>query len=501
VKLKFKNIINRYLDLIEKVANKLPDPFFLFLILALSILVISSILSSLGTSVIHPVSLENIKIINLLTKAGFQDILTKMVDNFINFPPLGVVLAAMIGIGLAEQSGFFSAALKHTILRFPSYLMVPAIAFISVNSSLISDAGIVVIPPLSGLIFHAAGRNPIAGILLSFTAVVGGYSANLSVTALDPLLSELTQNAAKEIDSNYEVYATANYYFMVFSVFLVTALSTFINNKIVEPRLGKIESDDGQAFDTDTGNKALWFSYLFILFCIILVVVLALTESSIFRDSDGSLKILYKSIIPLIIIIFGGSGVIYGFLSGGVRRLKDLVDLMTKSMNQMGVYLLLAFAAGQFIAYFDWSNLGIVIAIKGANLIQSFGLEGLPIIGIFLVFSLILNLFMASASAKWTIIAPVFVPMLMILGWSPEITQLVYRIADSSTNMITPLLPYFPLIIIFTKKYDKDITIGKLISSLLPYSIAFIIIWSLVLFLWIALEIPIGPEVELYYKG
>lgn len=498
---KISHIIDKYLNFVEKASNKLPDPFFLFLILSLIVILLSYLFFSMDVSAIHPADGSIVKVDNLLSKNNLQRIFTQMVDNFINFPPLGLVLASMLGIGIAEKSGFFGSALKHSILRMPDKFLVPAVCFISVNSSLIADAGNVVIPPLAGLLFAASGRHPIAGICASFSSVVGGFSANLAITALDPLLSELTMSAAQELDPSYEVYPTANYFFMITSVFVVTFVSTIVTNKIVIPRLGKWKGEIKKNDDLNENEvKALWLSYASVFLILALIFFGSVGENAFFKDQNGELSILYKSIIPLIIILFAVSGLVYGLLTKKIRRGKDVVNMMNESMSGMSVYLLLAFAAGQFLAFFNWSNLGIITAVKGADLIQSFDLNGMLVVFLFLIFAMILNIFIASASAKWTIIAPVFVPMMMLLGFSPELTQLIYRVADSTTNMITPLLPYFPLMIVFAQKFDKDISIGKLLSSLLPYSFALFISWSLMLFIWLILKLPIGPDAKLFYQ-
>ncbi|MDC1068960.1 AbgT family transporter [Candidatus Kapabacteria bacterium] len=501
IKKKFNDIINNYLNLVEKVANKLPDPFFLFLILSFLVIGLSAVLSYYNLSVLHPASGLKVYPENLLEIQNLQKLITNIVANFIGFPPLGLVLASMIGIGIADKSGFFSTALRYSLLKFPDKLLVPAVCFVSVNSSLIADAGVVVLPPLAGILFLAKGKNPIAGICASFSAVVGGFSANLSVTALDPLLAELTQSAANELNLDYVVHAPSNYYFMFVSVFLVTFVCTYVTNRIVIPRLG-ISNVKSEKFKeiSPIEIKAIWASFASVFIILLTVLVNSFGDTAFFRDQNGGFTILYESIIPLIIIIFGVSGTVFGLIIGKIKSSKSLVDMMVATMNQMGVYLLLAFAAGQFLALFSWSNLGVIVAVKGADLIISLGLEGFPILFLFLIFSMVLNIFISSASAKWTIIAPVFVPMLMLIGWSPELTQLIYRVADSTTNMITPLLPYFPLIIVFAKKYDNDISLGKLLSSLIPYSLFLFITWSILIFIWIYFNLPLGPDSQLFYQ-
>jgi aminobenzoyl-glutamate transport protein len=364
---------------------------------------------------------------------------------------------------------------------------------------LIADAGLIVLPPLAGLTFRAIGKNPLAGVITSFAAINGGFSANLLVTALDPLLSELTNSAAQTMNSEYSVYPTANYYFMIISTFLVSIVCTIVNNKIVEPRLGytkeKVINEDGtKEKNTEVNKKGLVFAYSTFLILAILLITLSIPEGSLFRDETGSLTYLFKSIIPIIVVMFFIPGYIYGKISGSIKSANDIVEMLNSGIGTMASYIVIAFAAGQFLHYFSWSDLDIVLAINGADFISNFGLSGLPLLVSFLIFSMLLNLSISSASAKWAILAPVFVPMLMILGITPEGTQLIYRIGDSTTNMITPLLPYFPLLIVFAQKFKKDISMGELISSLLPFSIALFISWTLLLITWYVLDLPIGPN-------
>lgn len=492
-----KNLIFSFLKTVEKVTDKLPNPFFLFLLLALFTIILSFLFNLIGISAIHPITNESIEIKSLLSIEGLREILTSAVGNFINFPPLGVVLATMFGIIVAERSGLFEATLRYTISKVPDSLVVFTIVFVSVNSSLIADAGLIVLPPLAGLTYKAIGKNPLAGVITSFAAINGGFSANLLITALDPLLSGLTHNAAISIDPSYNVYPTANYYFMFVSTFLVAIICTIVNNKIVEPRLGMLQSSNNIIENEpkfEVNRKALGYSYILFTFILVLIAVLSIPENAFFRDENGQLTYLFKSIIPIIILIFFFPGLVYGRISGTIKSSKDVVDMLNMGMGTMATYIVIAFAAGQFLHYFNWSDLDIVIAVKGANFIKDVGLTGLPLFIVFLIFSMLLNLSISSASAKWAILAPVFVPMFMILGITPEATQLIYRIGDSTTNMITPLLPYFPLLIVFAQKFKKDVTMGELISSLLPFSIFLFIGWLLLLTVWYVFDLPIGPN-------
>lgn len=499
-----KNLIFSFLKTVEKVSDKLPNPFFLFLILALFTILLSVLFSLLGTSVIHPVTNETIVVKSVLSVEGLREVLTSAVKNFINFPPLGVVLATMFGIIIAEKSGLFEATLKYTISKVQDNLVVFTIVFVSVNSSLIADAGLIVLPPLAGLTYRAIGKNPLAGVITSFAAINGGFSANLLITALDPLLSGLTHQAAQTIDSSYDVYPTANYYFMIVSTFLVAIVCTVVNNRIVEPRLGKYKPELANETNDESGftihKKALFYSYLLFFSILILIAVLSIQENAFFRDENGELTYLFKSIIPIIILIFFFPGLVYGKISGTINSSSDIVEMLNSGMGTMSSYIVIAFAAGQFLHYFNWSELDMIIAVKGAGFISNIGLSGLPLFLTFLVFSMLLNLSISSASAKWAILAPVFVPMFMILGISPEATQLIYRIGDSTTNMITPLLPYFPLLIVFAQKFKKDVSMGELISSLLPFSIALFVAWALLLGVWYIFNFQIGPDVSFFLR-
>jgi aminobenzoyl-glutamate transport protein len=497
-----KKLIFSFLKTVEKVSDKLPNPFFLFLLLALFTVLLSVLFSLLGTSVIHPVTNETISVKSILSIEGIREVLTSAVKNFINFPPLGVVLATMFGIIIAEKSGLFEATLKYTISKVPDNLVVFTIVFVSVNSSLIADAGLIVLPPLAGLTFRAIGKNPLAGVITSFAAINGGFSANLLITALDPLLSGLTHQAAQTIDANYIVYPTANYYFMIVSTFLVAIVCTIVNNRIVEPRLRvhvpDIVGDEIEENSFTIHKKALFYSYSLLFVLLVLIAALSIPENSFFRDENGELTYLFKSIIPLIILMFFFPGLVYGYISGTIKSSNDIVDMLNSGMGTMASYIVIAFAAGQFLHYFNWSELDMIIAVKGAGYISNIGLTGLPLFMTFLIFSMLLNLSISSASAKWAILAPVFVPMFMILGITPEATQLIYRIGDSTTNMITPLLPYFPLLIVFAQKFKKDVTMGELISSLLPFSVILFVAWTLLLGIWYIFDFNIGPNVSFF---
>lgn len=500
---KHNKLSGSFLDKIENLVNVMPDPFFMFMFLAVVIIVASFFANQSEMFVIHPGTGEKVFAENLLSKSFLIKMHTDLVKNFVEFPPLGVVLVSLIGISIADHTGFFRTSLKYFVKIVPKPLITAALIFLSVNSSLIADAGLVIMPALGAVLFAGMGRNPIAGLVAAFAGVCGGFSANLLITALDPLLSAFTDPAAKIVDSGYDVYPTANYYFMIVSVFIITFVGVFVNNKFVEPRLGKTNNpNENQNTDEDQKitkkeKNALFVSFIVLIIVFISIIYTIVPENGFMRSEDGGFKPFYKSIITYIVVLFLIPSVVYGLLSGTIKRLNDISDMMVKTFSTMGPYILLAFAAGQFIAFFTWSNLGVITAVKGAELLQNIGLEGIWLILGFLTFSSVLNIFIYSASAKWALFAPVFVPMFMILGLTPEMSQLVYRIGDSITNMITPLLPYFPVVLAFAKKYDKNITFGKLVSSLIPYSIALYIAWSIFLVIWYFVGLPIGPDADI----
>jgi aminobenzoyl-glutamate transport protein len=499
-----KSALGKFLDLVERGGNKLPDPLTLFFALSFMVLALSLILSGIGIEAISPSDGAIIKVENLLNAAGVRRILAEMTKNFATFPPFAVVLVCMLGIGVAEKSGLISSSLKKMVTVVPSFLLPATLVFSGIMSNIASDAGYIVLTPLGAVLFAAFGRHPIAGLTAAFAGVSGGFSANLFLSSLDPLMSGLSTKAAQLMDPSYNVLPTANYYFMVASTFVITAVGTFITVKIVEPRLGPWDSSQSQN-ETDmktissTEKKGLNWALLFSIFFIGLLLWMTLPKHGILRNDAGELKPLFESIVPLIMLFFLGTGISYGVGAGTIKSDRDVGKMMADSMSGLGSYIVLAFIAAQFVAFFSWSNIGIVVAIKGAGVLKTIGLTGMPLLFCFILVTAFLNLFMGSASAKWAVMAPVFVPMFMMLGYSPEIVQNSYRIGDSVTNIISPLLPYFPIIVAFGRKYRPDLGVGTLVSLMLPYSISFLIAWTILFAIWFAFGLPIGPGAPLTY--
>ena len=494
-------LLPRALDLVERWGNRLPHPFSLFVLFSFGVLVLSWIASSLELSAIHPATGKKIAAVNLLDRQGFQNIITKAVSNFTGFAPLGTVLVAMIGVGVAERSGLFAAALKALVAGVPSWLLTSALVFAGVNASLAVDAGYVILIPLGAVLFAGIGRHPIVGLAAAFAGVSGGFSANIFLTALDPLLAGLTQEAARLYDPNYTVAVTANYYFMIASTFLLTIIGTWVTVKIVEPRLGVYGGSGQKSLEKlrPEEKRGLATAGLTIALELLLLLLFISPANGLLRDAKGGLEPLFQGMVTLMAIGFLLPGLAYGSAAGTIKSDRDSGKMLEETMGTMGSYIALAFAASQFVAYFGWSNLGLILAINGANLLKASGLSGVSLIILFIFVCALIDLFLASASAKWAVIGPVFVPMLMIMGYSPEVTQAAYRIGDSFTNIVTPLMPYMPLVIAFAQKYEPKMGLGTLLAMMLPYSIAFAISWTLLLAVWLLLGIPLGPGASLAY--
>ena len=494
---KKKGFFNIFLDFIEKYGNKLPDPVMLFVFITLLILVASAIFGALGTTAVNPADGKEIVAINLLNGEGLIKILGGLVTNFTSFPPLGLVLVVMLGVGVAESTGLISAFMKTTILNAPKKLILPTIVLVAMLGNAAADAAMVVLPPIVAMIFVALGRHPIAGLAAAYASVAGGFSANLILSMLDPLVAGFTQTGAQLIDPSYVANPAMNYYFLVVSCLVLVPVAVFVTAKIVEPRLGVYTGEIIKMEKvTALEKRGLKWAAISLGVLALIVLFLTLPKDALLRHPEtGSLTVspFMNSLVPLMMLFFLVPALFYGFAAKVLTSSKDVADHLSKSMSGMGTYIVIAFVAAQMITFFSWSNLGPIVAIKGAEFLQAIGLTGLPLLIGFIIVAALINLLVASASAKWAILAPVFVPMFMILGYSPAFTQAAYRIGDSITNPITPMLAYFAIALTFAQKYDKKIGIGTFMSSLLPYSIAFAIVWIILFIIWYLFGLPLGP--------
>jgi aminobenzoyl-glutamate transport protein len=503
------SMLGRFLDAVERVGNRLPDPAVLFALLLAVVAVLSAWLSTLSFAEIDPRNGSAVVVKNLLEPGNFLAFFSQLVPTFVNFHPLGVVLVAMLGIGVADHAGFIGAGLRALLAVTARRLLTPMLITVAIVSHTAVDAGYVLVIPLGGVIFMAAGRHPLAGIAAAFAGVSGGFSANFVPSSLDPMLSGISQAAGQLIDPALVVNPLNNWFFTIASSVLVIAIGWFLTERVIEPRLAGTPLDGELSGTVPEGGlspverRALRGSLAVLAGGVVLLAATAWPAGSPWRAAGGALTVadapLMKSIVPLIFVLFLVPGVVFGYLSGSFRSHRDVVEGMSKSMSGMGYYIVMAFFAAQFIAAFGQSNVGVLLALKGAAWLQESGFPAAATVAGIVLLTAFVNLLVGSASAKWALIAPIFVPMLMQLGLSPDLTQAAYRVGDSSTNIITPLLPYFPLVVLFCRRYVRDAGIGTVVAMMLPYSVALLVGWTLFLMGYWALGLPLGIGAGYHY--
>lgn len=496
----------RFLDIVERAGNALPHPATLFALLAVTVVLASGLLHHWGVSVTNPSNGKVVTVVNLLSIEGLQRMINELVRNFLAYPPLGLSLVCLLGLGIAEHSGLMGAGLRLVVLAAPARLITPMVVFAGVISNAGSEVGYVLLTPLAAALFHALGRHPMLGLAAAFSGVSGGYSANLVFGSVDVLLAGLSEAAARLVDAKYAVTPLANYYFMAVSTFLVTAAGTWVTERVIAPRLGPYRGDAAReelkplSPAERRGLTAAGIAVA-LLVGIVLWGLLPAGGFLVNRANPAFAQSHFMTGLVTFIFLFGlVPGLAYGFAARTLRNDHEVMGGMTATMKSMASFIVLAFFASQFIAYFNWTNLGIISAVSGAGLIQKLGLQNQPVLLMIalLLFAATVNILISSASAKWALLAPIFVPMFMILGYSPEMVQGAFRIGDSVTNIITPLMSYFPLILTFAQRYDPKAGIGTMIATMLPYSITFLVAWSLLLIAWIAFGWPMGPDAPLF---
>ena len=520
-----------FLGWVERTGNRLPDPVFIFFYLILILIAISVVCALLGVSAIHPTQVTNegspvvIKAISILAPENIQKLWVEMPKTFTHFHPLGYVLVVMLGAGVAERSGLFASAIKSALRNIPKGLLTPMVALIAMLSNHAADAGYVVMIPLAAIIFAAAGRHPLAGIACGFAGVSGGFSANIAPGQLDALLYGITEAAyeASSIDVGWTANIAGNTYFIMALLFIYLPIIWWVTDKIIEPRLGKWVPDERQATEygdedkplTDGQRRGLRNAGLAVLAVFAFWAVMAIgignwiplritgAEAEALAAAKGLtieqlrwydvLGPFFKSLVAAFMILFLAAGWFYGRAAGSIKDHRDLVSMMTEAMKDMGYYLVLAYAAAHFVAMFNWSNLGLISAVHGAEGIKASGLP-LPLaLGLIVLFSALLNLFVGSASAKWALLAPVLVPLLILLGISPDGATAAYRVGDGATNIITPLMVYFPLILVFAQRWQKDFGLGSLTAAMIPYSIWMLISGVILMMVWVFFGFDLGP--------
>ena len=525
---KKKGIFDRFLAFVESAGNLLPHPVTLFFWFCVGTILLSGVGGYFEWSVEDPrpegasgrAADGMIRAVSLMNEEGLRKILINMVDNFVDFKPLGTVLVALLGVSIAEHSGLLTAAIRALVIGAPKHMVTLALVFAGILSNTASEIGYVVIVPLGAVIFYSIGRHPLAGLAAAFAGVSGGYSANLLLGTIDPLLAGITEEAARMINPEYEVHAAVNWYFMIGSTFIVAAMGTLVTSLVVEPRLGsydKSQAEEGveesasfEPLSAIEKNGLMWAGVTIAVMTVGLVYLSGLsapTEESLpfygaLRNPEtGALakSALLRGVVALIFAFFLVPGIVYGMVTGTVKSSDDVVDGMTKTMATLAMYIVLVFFAAQFVQYFKWTNLGTLLAVVGANGIQALNMDNSLVFIPFIIVCFLSNLLMGSASAKWAVTAPIFVPMLMLVGFSPEVIQCAYRIGDSSSNVITPMMSYFGIIYAYACRYEKGMGIGSLISLMLPYSVVFVFGWTVFFYIWVfVLEIPVGPGSPVY---
>ena len=500
----------RLLDRVERIGNALPDPIFIFLILIGLLFLISAMAAGAGASSVNPVTGETIRAESLFSTKNLQQLFVDMPKTLTSFPPLGLVLVVVLGTSVAERAGLFSAAIRGSLIHAPKALLTPLVVITGMVSHHASDAAYVVVIPLAAVLFAAVGRHPLAGLAAGFAAVSGGFAGNITPGQSDALILGITQPAAQLLDPTYQVTIAGNWWFILGIVAVFTPIAWFVTDRIVEPRLGVWTPGPDAPPQTlerqlaPEERRGLIFAGLAALALIVLWTALTLMPGSPFVDPKGEAAArfnpLFRSLVAFFALFFLLAGAAYGAGAGTVRSHRDLVRMMGEGMGVLAPYIVLAFFAAHFVAMFNWSNLGAITAVHGAEGLKGLNLPAPLLLVLVVLVSAFFDLFIGSASAKWSALAPVVVPMFMLLGISPEMTTAAYRMGDSFTNIVTPLMSYFPLILAFAQRWNPAFGLGSLIATMLPYAAAFALAGMTMTAVWVAFEIPVGPGAEVRYE-
>ncbi|SFE22780.1 aminobenzoyl-glutamate transport protein [Lentibacillus persicus] len=492
----------QFLNVIERIGNKLPDPFMLFVTLAVIVVLLSGFISLFDVTFTQPGSDEQTSIKNLLSVEGVRFMVTSVIENFVGFAPLGIVLTMMLGVGLADKVGLLEAFMKNTILRAPKRLITYAVVFTGILGNLAADAAFVIVPPLAAMAFYSVGRHPLAGLAAGFAGVGAGFTANLIVANTDNVLSGISTEVMQTIEGAPIVTPVDNWYFMVVSALVLTAAGGLVTEKIIEPRLGQYAGGLSKSFEETTikEKKGLRNAFLAAVgYVALLVLFIAWPESLLRNDQGGMIPSPFISgIVPIIMLFFITVGMAYGITVNKIEDSRSVARYMGEAMKDMSSFIVLIFAVSQFIAYFEWTNIGSWLAITGASLLESVNLTGITAVVLFILLTALLNLFVYSGSAQWGLEAPVFLKLFYFLDYHPAFIQAAFRVADSSTNIVTPMNPYFVIVLAFMKEYDNKAGLGTLLALMLPYSLIFLILWISLFLIFVLLGIPFGPGITVH---
>ncbi len=499
-----KGAFNRFLNGIEKAGNKLPDPVILFMIFCAVVMVLSWIGSKLGWSVIHPGTGDAVTVFNLLSRDGVHYMFQNAISNVTSFAPLGVCLVIMPAMGLLERSGLFKSVFLNIGLSVNRHTLTAVVVFLGIIANFMSDIGIIVLPPLAAILFAAVGRNPLVGMCCAYAASTAGMTANLLVGVGDATTTAITISAAKLINPDYSLLPTCNWFFFAGAVLILTPVAVFVTEHVVEPRMGKWEGNDyAPKIDLETyrlsdlEKSAMKKTGIFLLVIIALFALTCIPSWGLLRNANGECIFLanpnrLSSIVVGLTILLALPAIFYGKLTGTIKTGKEFSVACTKGISTIAPFLVICVFAGQFISYFGKTNLGLILAVNGAKGIQNLGIPSLPLLLLVILFFALINILIASSSAKWTLLAPIFVPMFMLLGYEPQIVQAAYRIGDSTTNAITPLLAYFTILLGFAKQYDKEAGIGTLLGMLVPYTLFYGLTWIVYFSVYFLSGLPFG---------
>jgi len=507
-----KGLLDRILDAIERAGNKLPDPITLFLGLAVAVVLLSGLCSALGVSAVNPADGSTVETFNLLSIQGIQYLWSNVITNFSGFAPLGMVLVAVIGSSVAEKSGFLVALMERFLGGAKGWIVTMVVIFLGINLNIAGDAGFIILPPLAAILYMSIGRSPLLGLYVAFASVAAGFCANILLGLSDALAYGFTEAAAQMIDPNYSSSMAINWYFLIVSCLILTVAGTVLVEKLMVHRfpmtkeeLAKYDFDENAADITPIQKKGLAMAGLAEVIYVAVLLLLSLPvfgPSAILADETGSITSgvapFTKGIVFTVTLALMIPGIVYGVTIGKYKNDKDVWADISQGFSEMGNYVFMCFFISIFTNFFSVSKLGTILAINGAGFLENIGFKGIPLMIGLIILSCIVNLFIGSASAKWAILAPVFIPMMMLMGYDPAVTQVVYRIGDSITNPLSPLFTYMPVILGYARKYDNKAGLGTIIANMLPFSITFAIVWILQVIVWVGLNLPLGPGGGIY---
>ena len=499
-----RGLLRRFLDGVERVGNLVPHPATLFVALSVVVMVLSAIAAAAGVEVIHPGTGQTVAVMNLLSAEGLRRLALTLVSNFTGFAPLGPVVVSLLGLAVAEQSGLLGAVVRWCVERTPARFLTLAVVFVGANAHTAGDVGYVLLLPLAAATFHGAGRHPVAGLAAAFAGVSGGFAANLLLSPTDLVMAGITQEAARLVDVRYVVAPTASYWFLAASVGFVTGVGTLVTERVVEPRLGSyrgaVVPPASRPLDA-TERRGLRRAMLLVVFLMVAVAWGVIPEDGALRDPEtpGILgSVLIRGLVALLVLFGTLPGVVYGMTVGTIRRDADVYGAMQRGMEGVAGYLVIVFFIAQFVAMLAWSNLAVVAGVRGAVFLRALDLGPIPLLVALVLVTAAVDLVLGSAAAKWAMLAPVLVPMLMLLGYAPELTQTAYRVGDSLTNIITPLASNFPLVLMFLRRYDEEAGVGTLTALMVPYTLANTLWWTAMLVVWVWAGWPTGPDAPLF---